>query len=239
MKRRRRRIGGWSGLWPRCCWWCVRRTLADQQGRGERPGERQQTAAKPQRSPRAAGARSTRRPGRQTRQFRCLRRRSGALTARDGALRRGAPGPSRSRRPERRRSRHRRGQRRTRKGNRECAKPMRSGGDRADGETTHQPGAAGSRQIRPSRQQCADQVAEEVGGGDQAGGGSAETQRRDHGGQDRRVDEAADAERGGQCDQAAEARWNGLGRERSSGWLNLVLLHVGAHMSRAQFQEAI
>ncbi len=128
--------------------------------------------------------------------------------------------------------------RRTRKGSRDLCQAHTAGRDRTDGKATDQPAVAGHWQIWPGCQQGTEQVAEKVGGSDQARGGSAETQCRDHCRQDGRIDEAADAERGGQGDQAAKRAGPGLGRGWSDayGWF---CLHERAHMSCMQFQEAI
>ena len=80
----------------------------------------------------------------------------------------------------------------------------RRGGHGTGGEAAEEPGPASSRQMRQRHEQGAREVAEEVGRGDQAGGGFAQAERRRHVGQDRRVDEASDPHARGKRQHAAE-----------------------------------
>jgi hypothetical protein len=88
--------------------------------------------------------------------------------------------------------------------------PHRAGGRGADGEGAEQPGAFGAGQADAGDAEGPGEVAGEVGGGDEAGGGFAEMQGGDHRRQNGGVDEASDADADRHRDHAAQCRRDGF-----------------------------
>jgi hypothetical protein len=74
---------------------------------------------------------------------------------------------------------------------------------RTDGERHDEPFARTRRKHRPAGHHRANEIAEEICRGDNAGIGFAPSQGVDHLGKNRRIDEAPDAERGGHGEQPA------------------------------------